>query len=306
MSSGAAKAGNPIVPGWYADPEARRFEGEYWLYPTCSAPYEEQLELYAFHSPNLLDWRREGPILGREQVSWLRQALWAPSPIERDGTYYLIFCANDIQRDGELGGIGIAAAPSPAGPFADLLGRPLIDRFHNGAQPIDPHAFRDDDGTYYLYYGGWGHCNAARLRPDMRGFEPFPDGVTFREVTPEGYVEGPCMIKRGGRYYFMWSEGGWGGPGYSVAYSIAESPVGPFPRMGTILSQDPAVATGAGHHGVLQVPGRDEWYIAYHRRPLGETNPHHRVLCVDRLIFNDDGTIAPVVMTHEGVAAVRP
>ena len=46
---------------------------------------------------------------------------------------------------------------------------------------------------------------------------------------------------------------------------------GPFERIGKILEQDPAIARGAGHHSVIQVPGRDEWYIVYHRRPLDET-----------------------------------
>lgn len=30
----------------------------------------------------------------------------------------------------------------------------------------------------------------------------------IKEITPENYVEGPFMIKRNGKYYFMWSEGG--------------------------------------------------------------------------------------------------
>lgn len=84
------------------------------------------------------------------------------------------------------------------------------------------------------------------------------------------------MFKRGGKYYFMWSEGGWGGPDYSVAYAIADSPFGPFERIGKILQQDPEIATGAGHHSVIRIPGRDEYYIVYHRRPLGATAMGHR------------------------------
>ena len=66
----------------------------------------------------------------------------------------------------------------------------------------------------------------------------------------------------------MWSEGGWTGPDYSVAYAIGDSPFGPFKRVGKILQQDPAIATGAGHHSVINIPGTDQWYIVYHRRPL--------------------------------------
>jgi hypothetical protein len=102
----------------------------------------------------------------------------------------------------------------------------------------------------------------------------------------------------------MWSEGGWTGPDYSVAYAMGDSPLGPFTRIGKILQQDPRVATGAGHHSVLKVPGRDEWYIVYHRRPLGETDGNHRVVCIDRMEFDSDGRILPVKITNEGVAAV--
>ena len=111
------------------------------------------------------------------------------------------------------------------------------------------------------------------------------------------------MLKRNGKYYFMWSEGGWGSPDYRVAYAIADSPKGPFRRIGKILQQDPEVATGAGHHSVIQVPGKDEYYIIYHRRPLSETDGNSRVTCIDRLEFNADGTIKPVKMTFTGVKA---
>jgi len=141
----------------------------------------------------------------------------------------------------------------------------------------------------------------ALLRNDFRGFETFDDGSTFREITPQKYVEGPFMFMRGGKYYFMWSEEGWTGPNYSVAYAIADSPLGPFQRIGKILKPDPSVATGAGHHSVLKIPGKDEYYILYHRRPLGETDGNHRVVCIDRMTFDADGHIEPVKITFEGV-----
>ena len=108
------------------------------------------------------------------------------------------------------------------------------------------------------------------------------------------------MLKRGGYYYFMWSEGGWGGPDYCVSYAISDSPLGPFKRIGKILEQDPEVATGAGHHSVISM-GNDEWYIIYHRRPLGETDANHRVTCIDKMEFDERGFIKKVVITKEGV-----
>jgi beta-xylosidase len=273
------RAGNPVFPGWYADPEAAVFGDRYWIYPTTSAPYDEQLYLDAFSSEDLVHWQKHPQVLPVGAIAWAKRAIWAPSVVERDGRWFLFFSANDIQNDQQLGGIGVAVADRPEGPFRDLLGKPLIDRFHNGAQPIDQFVFRDEGGQDWLVYGGWRHCNIAMLKPDFTGFVPFADGSVFKEITPEGYVEGPFLFEKGGRWYFMWSEGGWTGPDYSVAYAIADSPLGPFDRIGKVLQQDPAVATGAGHHSMILLP--DASYIDYHRRPLGETDHNHRVTCIE-------------------------
>lgn len=297
----SARAANPVFPGWYADPEGVIFGNEYWIYPTYSASYDEQVFLDAFSSPDLVNWTKHSRVLDTNAVTWARRAMWAPAAIEKDGRYFLFFSANDIQNDQQFGGIGVAVADKPAGPFKDYLGKPLVDRFHNGAQPIDQFVFKDRDGQHYLIYGGWRHCNIAKLRADFRGFDAFPDGTTFKEVTPEGYVEGPFMFLKDGKYYFMWSEGGWTGPNYSVAYAIAGSPLGPFKRLAKVLQQDPQVATGAGHHSVIKVPDRDEWFIVYHRRPLGDREGNHRVTCIDRMEFDAQGLIKPVKITFEGI-----
>ena len=294
-------SGNPVFPGWYADPEARIFNHQYWIYPTFSAPYEQQVFMDAFSSRDLVHWTKHSHILDTSTVKWAKRAVWAPSIVEKQGKYYLFFGANDIQNNDEKGGIGIAVADNPAGPFKDYLGKPLVDQFHNGAQPIDQFVFKDKDGQYYLIYGGWRHCNIAKLNSDFTGFVPFKDGTTFKEITPKGYVEGSYMILKDDKYYFMWSEGGWTGPDYAVAYAISDSPFGPFTRIGKILQQDSAVATGAGHHSVIQVPGTDRWHIVYHRRPLGETNGNHRVTCIDELHFDKNGFIEPVKITFDGV-----
>lgn len=300
-----AMSGNPVFDGWYADPEGIVFGDRYWIFPTFSAPYDEQLHFDAFSSPDLVNWTKHERVLTSETVMWARRAMWAPAVIEKNGRYFFFFAANDIQSDEELGGIGIAIADQPEGPYRDYLGQPLIDRFHHGAQPIDQFVFRDADGTDYLIYGGWRHCNIAKLADDYRGFTPFDDGEMFKEITPAGYVEGPFMFVRGGKYYFMWSEGGWTGPDYRVAYAVADSVMGPWKREGVILQQDPTIATGAGHHSVMRGPNDDEWYIVYHRRPLGETDRNHRVVCIDRMEFDAEGRIKPVRITFEGVEASR-
>jgi beta-xylosidase len=298
---GKTTSGNPLFPGWYADPEVHVFGKSWWIFPTYSAKYNQQVFLDAFSSPDLLHWTRHEHIVDTAAIKWTHRAMWAPSIIQRDKKYYLFFGANDIQQNGQQGGIGIAVAALPEGPYKDYLGKPLIDSFHNGAQPIDQMVFRDKDGQYYLLYGGWRHCNVAILNKDFTGFIPFPDGQTFKEITPEGYVEGPFMFERKGRYYFMWSEGGWTGPDYCVAYAVGDSPLGPFKRIGKILEQDTTIATGAGHHSLVQVPGKDEWYIVYHRRPPGEKDGNSRVVCIEHLYFDADGLIKPIKLTNEGV-----
>lgn len=329
-ATAAAHAGNPIVPGWYADPEIRIFDGQYWIYPTYSAdagapnrppsftpaqqqmraqskliwaPYLKQTFLDAFSSPDLVHWTKHEHVLDVENVAWAAYAVWAPSAIARNGKYYLFFGANDIKSDAQLGGIGVAVSDRPGGPFKDALGHPLVNQIRNGAQPIDQMVFQDDDGQIYMYYGGWQHANVVKLAPDLLSVVPFADGTTFKEITPDpAYVEGSFMAKRNGIYYFMWSEGEWTGPDYRVAYAMSKSPTGPFKRIGTILQQDPHIARGAGHHSVVNIPGTDDWYIAFHRRPLGETDGNHRELAIERMVFNADGTIRPVTLTNEGVA----
>lgn len=320
-------SGNPVFPGWYADPEGIVFDNEFWIYPTLSSLYGEdeitykkdteretdainpdynlQTHFDAFSSKDLVNWTKHPEVLHINDVKWVKYALWAPSIIQANGKYYLFFGGNDIQSDEQYGGIGVAVSDKPEGPFKDALGKPLIDKIINGAQPIDQFVFRDDDGQHYMYYGGWKHCNIVKLSDDLLSLVPFEDGEIYKEVTPDRYVEGPFMLKRNGKYYFMWSEGGWTGPDYSVAYAIADSPMGPFNRIGTILQQDPEVATGAGHHSVIKVPNKEEYYIVYHRRPLGHTLSKERHVCIDKMEFDENGFIKPVKITFEGIEAVE-
>ena len=295
-------SGNPVFPGWYADPEGTILKGRYWIFPTYSDVYDKQVFFDAFSSSDLVNWTKHERILDTTNVKWAKRAVWAPSITEKGGKYYLFFGANDIQSDLDYGGIGVAVADNPAGPFKDYLGKPLVDKFHNGAQPIDQFVYKDKN-DYYLIYGGWRHCNIAKLNKDFTGFIPFSDGTTFKEITPEKYVEGPFMFKRNGKYYFMWSEGGWTGPDYSVAYAIADSPFGPFKRVDKILQQNDKIARGAGHHSVIKHPKKEEYYIIYHRRPLDQTDRNARVTCIDQLLFDDKGLIKPVIITNEGVKA---
>lgn len=308
------RAGNPVLPGWYADPEVARFGDRYWIFPTYSAAFDEQVFFDAFSSPDLVRWEKHPRVLDTTAFAWAYRALWAPCVVAHEDRYYFFFAANDIQtpespwwRPGadSLGGIGVGVADAPEGPYSDYLGEPLIGAVHHGAQPIDQFVFQDEDGQWYLLYGGWGHCNLVRLRPDFRGLIPWDDGKLARELTPPGYVEGPVLFRRAGWYYLMWSEGNWTDDTYRVAYGRARQLTGPFNPAGVVLATDSAVATGAGHHSILGDTESDEWYIVYHRRPIPSQGRDHRVTCIDRLYFDEEGAILPVRMTHRGVAA-RP
>ncbi len=152
VPSPARMTGNPLFPGWWADPEIHIFEGRYYIYPTWSDEYEKQTYFEAFTSTDLTNWKSVGRILDFADVPWsTNRAAWAPSAAERNGKYYFYFSA------GDGAGLGVGVSDSPAGPFVDALGHPLIAEYHFGAQPIDAHAFVDDDGQAYLYYGGWRH-----------------------------------------------------------------------------------------------------------------------------------------------------
>ncbi|HEY3266694.1 MAG TPA: glycoside hydrolase family 43 protein [Armatimonadota bacterium] len=297
-SAPAAKpkmSGNPVFPGWYADPELHLFRGKYFIYPTTSENYELQTYFEVWSSDDLTNWVNGGRILNFADIPWsTNRAAWAPSVAEKDGKYYMYFSA------GDGAGIGVAVADAPGGPFRDALGKPLVPDWPFGAQPIDAQCFIDDNGQAYLYFGGHSHAAVVKLGKDMISL----DGP-YHEITPEDYVEGPYMVKRKGIYYFMWSEGGWGNASYAAAYARSSSPLGPFKREGRILQNNPKVGAGAGHHSVLNIPGTDDWYACYHRRPLTETHHNHRVVCIDRMYFNAQGGIEPIEITAEGVPA-RP
>ena len=292
---------NPIVEGYYADPEARVYNNVYYIYVTRSfTAFEDQMNLEVFSSTDLKQWEKHEGIVAMEDFPYIQKAVWAPTVIEKDGKYYLVFASNDIQNDEEEGGLEIAVSDCPEGPFRGYLGHPLVDKFVNNAQPIDAHFFKDDDGTIYLYWGGWKHCNVAIMNETMDGFVTLQDGSWCKEVTPPDYVEGPCMLKKDGAYYFMWSAGNWMNGSYHVNYCKADSPFGAFTEFTTILEAQEGIADGPGHHGYLYIEEKKQWLIAYHRRFIGDNEAGHRVLCLEKMVF-ENGEILPIRMSTERV-----
>ena len=281
-----------IAKTYHADPEARYYAGKYYIYATKSRPYRQQQNIDLYVSDDGAHWQEIRDIIDMDTFPYVRQAVWAPSVIEKGGRYYLIFACNDIQSDEQDGGLEIAVSDTPEGPFRNLRGTHLIGRFHNGAQPIDAHFFKDDDGTVYLFYGGWGHCNVAVMDDDMKGVSD------LREITPDGYCEAPCMFRENGRYYFMYSAGSWTDDTYRVVYGVTDHPLHRVGETTTILQTDKAVAKAPGHNGYLKdTDGR--YYCVYHRRPLNKRSRHARILAIDRMDFTADGRIAPIAMTPD-------
>ncbi len=290
---------NPIDQGWYADPEARFYEGKYIIYVTHSLPFDEQKNQSCFVSEDLTHWEKVDDIIDMSGFPWATRAIWAPTVEEKNGKYYYVFASNDI-HEGEKGGLEIAVSDSPTGPFHALLDRPLVGEIINGAQPIDAHLFKDDDGTMYLYYGGWDHCNIGVMNDDMTGFVPFADGEIFHEITPPDYVEGPCMFRRNGKYHFMWSAGRWREGSYRVNAGVADTPWGPFENIHTILETgDSTIATGPGHNGYFYLPQTDTYLMVYHRHTPEIEDGNARFLCIDRMELDESGNILPVTMTTQ-------
>lgn len=274
----------PVLPGYHADPHIACFDGTYYIYPTTDG--NEGWSSTAFiccSSKDLKHWQNHGVILRLGiDVTWADKYAWAPAIATKDGKYYFYYSAAQC--------IGVAVADTPYGPFFDPLGKPLVDRGRYGGQSIDPMVFVDDDGSAYLYFGQ-GNCNVVRLNDDMISYDP----EAVKRITPPGYNEGSFVLKRNGIYYLMWSEFDTRDPRYSVAYGMSNSPIGPFKKPdGNPILKAKGLVQGAGHHSVVQVPGKDEWFIAYHRFAIPGGNGYKRETCISPMYFNPDGTIKKV------------
>lgn len=297
---------NPVLEGYYADPSIlySNKTGKYYLYPTSDGFMGWGGYYFkTFSSDNLRDWKDEGVILDlKKDVEWADRNAWAPDIIEKKigkdkYKYYYYFTA--AQK------VGIAVADDPTGPFVDS-GKALIaskPEGVSGGQEIDPSPFYDPvSKKNYLYWGN-GYLAVAELNKDMVSIKP----KTLKVITPEKtFREGVYVIYRKGTYYFLWSENDTRSEDYRVRYGTSKSPLGPIeiPENNLILEKDPSKGIyGTGHNSVLQIPDTDEWYIVYHRfnRPngikMGESAGFHREVCIDKMEFNDDGSIKKVIPT---------
>src|SRR3972149_429846 len=295
---------NPVIPGYYADPTMVIHEGKYYIFVTIDPWGGSELALW--ESENFKDWtfhRLNWPT--KEQCTTptsTRNLVWAPCVIKAlNGKYYMYVSVGSE--------VYVGVADHPVGPWKNALGgdKPLIynkgesEAIHN----IDAECFIDDDGQAYLYWGsGWnwmnGRCHVVKLNPDMVTMESEPV-----DITPAHYFEAPFMLKYGGNYFLMYSEGKCINHTYMVHYSTADSPLGRW-ELGynspVLSSNEDTSISGPGHHAVYT--HENQYYILYHRifKPQLKLRSLYRQICIDSLNFNEEGKMLTVNPSQTGVA----
>jgi GH43 family beta-xylosidase len=294
-----------LIPGLYADPNIAAFDCKYYIYATTDGtPGWGGNQFYVWSSENLIDWERsEKPIPtlnGTDgNVPWAVGNAWAPTIAEKEGKYYFYFSGQNPTYDRKT--IGVAVADSPEGPFtAESTAMITNGEAFKTGQAIDGDAFFDPiSGKYYFYWGN-GNPLVAELADDMISLAP---NTTSNITGLEEFREGLFMVYREPYYHLTYSIDDTGSANYSVGYATAEHPKGPFTYRGKILQKDVEKGILAtGHDSILNVPGTDDWYIAYHRFNIPDGDGTHRETTIDHLYFDcETGLIVNVVPTVDGI-----
>lgn len=295
----AAQAANPFITSIYtADPSAHVWsDGRLYVYPSHDMDPARGCDLmdryHVFSTDDMVTWRDEGEILRASQVPWGRPEggfMWAPDCAFRNGTYYYYFPHPSGSRWNDTWKIGVATSSRPASDFkvGDCI------KGLEGFAMIDPAVFMDDDNQAYIYFGGGGHCQGAKLKDNMVELDgPLQDMkglVDFHEAT--------WVFKRKGTYYLTYADNY---PGKNrMRYATSLNPLGTWQYRGIYLEPTGCDTT---HGSVVEYKG--QWYQFYHNVAIsGQGNL--RTMCVDKMNFNDDGTIQMIVQTKEGPPAVGP
>lgn len=291
--------GNPVIPGYFADPTIKKFGDTYYMYATTDGSGAGFGPAQVWTSKDFVNWTLMP--MNWPDSHWI----WAPDVIRHtDGRYYYFYCQPCI--------IHCGVSETPRGPWKNILGESeavlVPDRFVTNAITLDGQTFVDDDGSVYLYWGTWGiykgfGCGAGKMTPDLKGFT---ETWLIPNTEAVDFFEAPFVLKRNGIYYFMYSSGSCHDHTYRVQYATSDHPLGPYEYKGCILeTNEDGTVHGPGHHSILKEG--DDYYIVYHRHD----NPHsnrgfHRQLCMDKMEFEADGSIRKVIPTHEGVGALAP
>lgn len=301
----AVEMKSPVLPGLYADPNIAVFGDTYYIYATTDGtPGWGGNTFYVWKSKNLVDWTRsDKPFLildgAAGNVPWATGNAWAPTIIEKGGKYYFYFSGHEPTDNRKE--IGVAVADSPEGPFT-AESRPMITNAEsvNSGQAIDPAAFKDPKtGKFYVFWGN-GRPVYGELSDDMKSIK----AGTIKPISglPD-FREGLFMNFRDGTYHLTYSIDDTGSPDYRVGYATSTSIDGPWTYRGILLQKDPSQGIlGPAHSSIINVPGTDEWYIAYHRFAIPGGGGTNRETTIDRVQIGADGLFQTVKPTLTSVA----
>ena len=286
-------AGNPIVPGYFADPTIRQFGDTFYLYATTDGTGNGYGPAQVWVSKDFVNWKNI-------VMNWpTTEVVWAPDVVQQpDGTFRYYYCRPCEVLVGE--------SSSPVGPWRNVLGRDdavlVPDRFVHNAITLDPQLFRDEDGQEYLYFCTWGiykdfGCGVTKVNGTELGEKRLIPNTELKDI-----FEAPFVFKRNGIYYFTYSSGSCHDDTYRVQYATSTvSPMGPFEYKGCILkTNNDQTVHGPGHHSILERDGK--YYIVYHRHNLPRSvHGFNRQICIDEMQFDAQGNIQPVVPTHNAL-----
>jgi hypothetical protein len=315
----------PLVSEIYtADPSAHVFNGKIWIYGShdidAGIPQDDLGSHFAMrdYQPISMD-SISGPAtvhpvaLDIKDVPWAGRQMWAPDAAEKDGKYYLYFPVKDKQ---DVFRIGAAVGDNPAGPF-----KAQPEAIKNSFS-MDPAVFKDDDGKYYMYFGGlWGGQlqrwksgeykaddeaqppddqpalmpKIARMAGNMVEFAEKPKDVKILDENDKPllsgdhdrrFFEAAWMHKYKGNYYLSYSTG----DTHFIAYAMGKSPYGPFTYKGRVLEP---VLGWTNHHSITEVDGK--WYLFYHDSQVSNGDTHLRnIKHPIEIKYNEDGTIQTI------------
>ena len=289
--------GKALVPDMIADASIELIGDTFYCYATTDG-YGQGLETsgppVVWKSKDFLHWSFDGICL----PSAAKEKFWAPSKaISREGRWYLYPTVNHYMH--------VAVSDSPEGPFRLARGEDKFDKPFASASTllqgddrggIDAEVFIDEDGQAYAFWGG---RHVARLADDMLTLSD----VQTLETRRKEYSEGPIFFKRKGIYYYLYTIGG--DEYYEYYYQMSRvSPLGPYetPRHDLVSTTNVNRGVYGPGHGCVFNDG-DNYYFAFLEFGRNSTN---RQTYVNRLNFNDDGTIKQVEVTLDGVGALRP
>jgi beta-xylosidase len=289
---------NPIYDDDFPDPFVLRVGDMYYAYATNV----RSNNVPTLRSTDLVTWDKVGdalPILPK----WARSGAgltWAPSVLPRGDGYVLYFTARDNASDRQC--IGRAMAGSPEDKFKDDSIEPFICQSNLGGS-IDPSPFVDDDGSVWLLWKNDGNCCGLpvglwiqRLSDDGLSLTGEPAEVLrYDRAWESPLIEGPSMLKHGGKYYLFYSANWYESAEYAVGYAIGDAIAGPYKKItvdGPLFAQRGAVA-GPGGQEFFTDPEGNIWmaYHAWDARHVGYANLGQRSLRIDRVSFDGDAPV---------------